>query len=181
MKLQPPNSAWCGPTALQNALRILGKRLGINRVAKACQLKTRQDHADQGRLMVAIEELGFRYEEIRQQSPTLARIELNGGIPVGKEEEEATYEGFRYNQLIKLRGKRPVLLCEQDYEHWVCVYPTFDRNYFFLFDSENTPTNTKENGCHVVHWNTLVKRWRMAGRKMESVNDCAFYGIRVMR
>ena len=91
-KYQPRGSPLCGPTALRNALYVLGKRVSIQRCIDYCAL---DNYADQFALMRGIHEFQYVYSEFQTNERNQALRWVLDGI---------------------------CLLCIDDWSHWITTY-----------------------------------------------------------
>lgn len=137
MLYQPPGSPWCGPTAIANALRALGKKLPLEPIVKLCG--TTPNGTDAPQMKHALWTLGYQYEECGVSDDRLARGWLISHVSLG----------------------HPVILCVDNWEHYVCVVGQIGQRYL-LCDSENDPKNTAENGIHALTIRTICRRWKAA-------------------
>lgn len=143
---------WCGPAAIQNALRALGRRVSQESVAALCG--TTEDGTDEADMLAALDRMDLVYSQFL--------------------ESERQVAGYWLTQRIA-RGM-PVLICVDAWSHWVCVVG-MSGDRLILVDSERTKENTRENGCHILTMKTVLRRWR-AGRKVAG-GEGRFYGISI--
>lgn len=143
---------WCGPAALQNALRIYGKKVSQKRIADLAG--TTENGTTQYGLMAAIEALGFRYEEMRYNESNTAGLNIE-------------------------ICEAPVLACVENWEHWVTI-STINTSRFIYIDPARTKANLAEHLVHIVTWQTLERRWRAAAKVQTDPTDCTYYGIVVL-
>ena len=141
---------WCGPTAIQNALRALGRRVGQESIAALCG--TTEEGSDESDLLRGLGRMEIPCTVFEDSDPKVARYWLDK----------------------KLNQGYPVLLCVDHWDHWVCVIGAAGDRYI-LIDSERTPNNLRENGVHVLVPKTVLRRWR-AGRKVCGGGE-RFYAI----
>jgi len=146
------NPAWCGPAALQNALKIHGVRVGQGKLAKL--LGTSDDGTDEHDLIGALDRLGCQWHELNTRNKNEAR-----------------------RWLIKFAPVAPLLLCVDSWDHWITVAGCCGPR-LWLLDSSNEPWNT----CGLGRWpltpKTILKRWRATRRA--AVGDGLYYGIAVL-
>lgn len=130
----------CGPTALQNALRCFGVKLGIDELVRLCG--TTPDGTDENGIKSAISGLGYRFIECSTNERTEAREWLRVCFEEG---------------LV-------VIACTNHHEHWVCICrgPLCDR--VLLIDSDRTRANLAENGVHSITIEKALNRIRAAKR-----------------
>jgi hypothetical protein len=141
---------WCGPAALQEALRVLGVRVGQAKLAKvigACP----EEGSDEHDILQALTKLGCQFSEFSTNRRNDAR-----------------------DWLTNWAYTTPLLLCVDDWDHWVLVAGGCGPR-LFLFDSADSPWNKAQNGPWPLLPTTILKRWR-AARRNRRAGDL-FYGI----
>jgi ABC-type bacteriocin/lantibiotic exporter with double-glycine peptidase domain len=143
---------YCGPAALQTALQVHGKRLGQDRLAKLCG--TDEDGTDEHGLISAITELGFGFEELCIRDKNEARSALLRFAPVA-----------------------PIILCVDDYDHWVVVAGQCGRR-LWLFDSTREPWNAHNLGRQCLLPKTITRRWKASKRATE--DGASYYGLAIL-
>jgi len=142
---------WCGPASLQNAFRCLGKKISQRAIAEACE--TSLEGTDEFALQRGITALGFRFQQYSgnwsasAHSWICSRINHNG----------------------------PVLLCIDDWTHWVAVVSYFPGSYLVI-DPARTKSCRAENHAIVLSVKALDRRWR-ASWKVQDGKDPTYYGI----
>jgi ABC-type bacteriocin/lantibiotic exporter with double-glycine peptidase domain len=144
----------CGPAALQNACRALGLRIGQERVARLCG--TSCDGTDEAGILTGIDALGLGREELRSRDVREARAWLHE----------------------QLRAGRPVLLCVDEWQHWVALVGLLGGNSGWrtvLVDSAVNAYNRAENGVHLVDARRLIRRWRASRRT--AGHEPPFYAV----
>lgn len=148
----------CGPVCLQNALRAIGVRVGEKRLAAMCGCCA--EGTDEANLVGAIEALGLTPAVISTSNVGEARRQLRDA----------------------LLGGAPVLLCVDEWNHWITVIGVLGAAGDWravVIDSSRVTYNRAENGVHVVRASRLLRRWR-AGRRTAG-GEPVFYGIAVAR
>jgi ABC-type bacteriocin/lantibiotic exporter with double-glycine peptidase domain len=125
----------CGPAAIVNALRVLGRRVPERRIRPLCG--TTEEHGtDEDGIKSCLTELGYSHHEFLTPSRKDGIIRLSGSLNEG-----------------------PVIICVDSWQHWVVVIGRIgDR--FILIDSTNTVRNKAENGVAVMGRRDLMKRWK---------------------
>lgn len=140
---------FCAPAALQIALRFWGLRKGQETLARLAQ--TTPDGTDEQGIIGAATALGFHPSEVHTGSRKEAR-----------------------DWLLTTASVAPLILCVDQWEHWVCVAGQCgDR--VTVFDPSVEIWNTKTRGVWPVSVSTLLKRWRAAGTKK------GYYGIAIVK
>jgi ABC-type bacteriocin/lantibiotic exporter with double-glycine peptidase domain len=124
----------CGPAAIVNSLRCFGVRVSQKRVIKLAG--TDEDTGtDEYGILSALTALGF------------------SGTPyAGKTKTDAL------TWLTHALGSGPVIICVNNWDHWVTVIAKSVDKYVVI-DSSNTLHNKRENGVHVYSSRELVKKW----------------------
>ena len=139
----------CGPSALVNAARTLGKRVSEKR-ARSLSSCTEEAGADEVGLIAAARSLGLTATSHHSA------------------EGSAAWAFVRANVL----DGHPCLICVDSWGHWVTVVGIVgDR--VILVDPANTKKNMGENGVHSLSRTDLYKRWRCP-RELEP-----FYAIAI--
>ena len=154
MKLQRYNHPWCGPTALQNALRGLG--LFINQYELVHLCDTDDDGTDEKGLQQAIERLPVEASEISSFNPWEAIATLDQGLRCGK----------------------AAVICVDNFDHWVAVIGRLGSRYIVI-DSTNEEWNTREQGCWSVSVQDLVQKWKASPTAADG--EAPFYGLLIER
>jgi len=155
MKLQRYGSPWCGPTALQNALRSLGLFISQEELVHLCNTSD-EDGTDEKGMMQALDRLPVDYYQIHDFNGTAALSSLDCSLSCGE----------------------PAIICVDDWEHWVVVIGKLGVRYI-IFDSTNDDWNREEQGCWSVDADTLIKKWRCSDEHADG--EAPFYGITVCR
>ena len=131
MSFRPqPNDWTCGPFALKHALIALGRRVESEELARIAGTHW-WSGTDEVRLARAARAQDCDLPVIRHRRPEKARIEL----------------------LAYLRKKLPVLLCVDNWSHWIVVL-TYEKGQFVVIDSLLEPV------LNVLTWPQLLRRWR---------------------
>ncbi len=146
------NAQSCAAAALQNALRVLGVRVGQHRLAKL--IGVTDEGADEMDILQALEELGCR----------VAVFESDRRQDADRWLKEMGYQG-------------PLILCVDNWGHWVSVAGGCSERYW-LFDPSTAPWNAAENGCWPLLSKTITKRWRAARRLRKDGH--LYYGVSVL-
>jgi hypothetical protein len=125
-----PNDWTCGPFALKHALAALGKLVDARDIKEIARSHW-WSGTDEIQLARAAREFDCDLVLERRREPEAAR-----------------------KMLIKfLREQTPVLLCVDEWTHWITVVRHEDRR-FVIIDSEDDPV------LNVVTWQQLRTRWR---------------------
>lgn len=125
-----PNEWTCGPFALKHALVTLGRLVSGERLAKQAGTAWWSGTAELG-LAAAARKNDCELESARTRNRDQARRTLSAYLKRGI----------------------PVLLCVDDWEHWITVVRQ-DRLSFVIIDSNLDPV------LDVVTWPQLERRWR---------------------
>ena len=129
---------WCGPAALQNALRCFGKKVSQTRIARLSGASAKNGTGTQG-IIDAARALGFTAEVMAtgdEWGLELRSRLVTGCIPI---------------------------ICVDGWSHWVAVIGvrySADSVYFVVIDSDRTKANKSENGVVVVDSKQLNVWWR---------------------
>jgi hypothetical protein len=123
-----PNSYECGPFALKHALLVLGVFESERRLARLAG--TDRGGTDEAQLARAAQRLGFELPTERVHDAREARRALSERLGAGN----------------------PVLLCVDQWEHWITVAGESDGR-LVVFDS------AVPGVVHVVEWDALCARW----------------------
>ncbi len=142
-----PNEWTCGPFALKHALVALGR--GVD--AKHIQIAAKShwwSGTDEIQLARAAREFDTDLLLERRRDPDEAR-----------------------KLLVKyLREQTPVLLCVDDWTHWITVVRHEDRR-FVVIDSELDPV------LNILTWAQLRARWRYYDRAYDAVDPPVLYDL----
>ena len=156
---------WCGPASIQNALRATGVKVGQARIARLCGIdgEADTDGEVEVKLLKGIKALGYDCEVIETDVWNEAQTAIDSHV------------GQRGN---------PVLVCIQDWSHWVCVTGGLGcqgRMRYVMLDPARLEFNKDENGVHVWGSKKLLKEWRAAHRttRSDGVSLDAYYGIAI--
>lgn len=126
----------CGPAALVNAARALGKKISERKIRGRAGT-TQAEGTDEFGLIAAARELGFS---------AVQNYSVDG---------QAAWAFVRANIL----DGRPCLLCIDLWDHWVTAIGLIgDR--VIVVDPSNATTNRREQGVHCLTRKNLLKRWR---------------------
>jgi hypothetical protein len=107
-----PNPWQCGPFALKHALLTLGVNADVARLTRLAGSHWRSG-TDEVQLARAARHYGCRFPTVRRHDPDRARVEMNR----------------------HLRRGIPVLLCVQEWAHWVTVVRQ-ERGKYIVLDSQ---------------------------------------------
>jgi len=80
--------------------------------------------------------------------------------------------------LKKFTPVSPVLLCVDNWGHWVTVAGVCGRRVC-LHDSLKVPHNVEMGGTHWLRLSTVTRRWRAARRRIREGGEL-YYGIAVL-
>jgi ABC-type bacteriocin/lantibiotic exporter with double-glycine peptidase domain len=143
----------CGPAALQNALKALGKHVPQQKLAEIAGT-TEAEGTDEYGLQRAILEYGFGFDPISCVEPRVAFARLYGALLMG----------------------RPVLLCVDRWSHWVTAVGIVGTRVLVV-EPGGYPWTVRENGLLVLPKDRLCRRWwaarRVAGKQPP------YYGIAI--
>lgn len=126
-------SGYCGITAINNALRCLGKKVPEKSIACHISTDIEKHGTNETELKTAIEGVGYTWVE----------------ISTNKQEEA----------LLQLDASFPSILCIDGWSHWVTVIGKVGGRYIVV-DPSRTKANLVENGVHVMAPKELVRRWK---------------------
>ncbi|RMH39266.1 MAG: hypothetical protein D6689_17110 [Deltaproteobacteria bacterium] len=146
-----PNDWTCGPFALKHALVTLGRLCDEDQIASIAHPHW-WSGTDEVRLAKAAREFDCDLPAIRRRDPDLARGAL-----------------VRY-----LRDRIPVLLCVDDWGHWITVV-NHESNRFVVLDSNHDPV------LNVVEWPRLRNRWCYLDWEYDEDNPPALYDLHPVR
>lgn len=144
---------WCGPAALQNALKALRKHVTQDKCAELAGTDT--EGTDDEGLKRAVVALGLGVDEISCVEPSVAFARLYGALLVG----------------------RPVVLCVDRWSHWVTAIGVIGTSVL-LAEPGRYPYATRENGLLVLDKGRLCKRWRAAHR-ITGAGGPRYYGLAI--
>ncbi len=142
-----PNDWSCGPFALKHALISLGKLADANELARVAGTHW-WSGTNEIRLARAARAHDCDLIAVRKRSPDLARKEL----------------------IARLAGGTPVLLCVDDWGHWITVVH-HDRAGFVILDSSLDPV------LDILTWSQLNRRWRYLDRDYDADEPPALYDL----
>ncbi len=143
----------CGPSSIVNALRCFGVNKSESTIARYCGT-TAAKGTDQHGIRQGIARAGYSSEEWHDHFTETSAQWLVQTLLVGS----------------------PVILCVDDWEHWVCCTHGYRPGAVFLFDSAVNCANTAENGVHSMNIPQVMKRWG-AKKKYTSTYEYRYYGI----
>ena len=142
---------YCGPASLQNALRCVGVIVGQHKLAAMCG--TTDEGTDEYGLLTAA--AGFAVE-----TSTICAVS-------GRDAINAVDTGL---------GLGPVILCVEQWGHWVCLIGKVGARYI-LSDPARTEVNKAEAGVQVLTRKALLRKWSASRRTRE--NGPEYYGIAI--
>lgn len=148
------NSASCSAAAIQNALRVFGVRVGQHKLTKIVGCCP-EDGADEHDVLQALGRLGCTVDIFETDKKRYAEQWL----------QSMSYAG-------------PLLLCVDDWFHWVCVAGGCNKR-LWLYDPSTEPWNVAENGSWPLLPKTILKRWK-AARRRKVEEGCLYYGIAIL-
>jgi hypothetical protein len=146
-----PNDWSCGPFALKHALVALGRLVDEDKIATIARTHW-WSGTDEIRLARAARAFDCDLESVRTLDADKAR-----GILVKK-----------------LRGGSPVLLCVDQWEHWITVVG-HETSKFVIIDSDLDPV------LDVVTWPQLRKRWEYLDVDYDEENPPTIYDLFAVR
>lgn len=132
--VRDPDVWSCGPASLLNALEVLHQPTSLARVRELCG--TTEEGTDEEDLKRAALALGLAVDE---WSSAVCR---------------ATQRWLR----ASLLAGRPVLLCVDRWEHWVCAVGLVGADYL-VFDPARDQLNLLRSGLAVARFADLRRRW----------------------
>lgn len=141
----------CGPAAVVNAARAVGKRIAESRVRKLSGT-TKRDGTDEHGLITGIRGAGLT------ATPHWSTIDTTAWAFV------------RSNVL----DGRPCLLCIDNWGHWVTAIGLVG-DHVLIADPTSATINQNENGIHSFARRQLIKRWK------HRLEEEPFYAIAVGR
>lgn len=150
MRFQSENYS-CGAAAVVNALRCLGVKVPERRVSSVART-SEENGTDENGVMDAAREFGAaaaKFENVSQK------------------------DAWRWLKSSLLEGK-PVILCIDNWQHWVTAVGLLGDGSVVIVDSANTVSNMSENGTHVMKRATFMKKW-----KHRNMNQ--FFGISISK
>jgi len=139
MKLQDDNYS-CGPCAIHNALKALGRDIPVDEIEDLAGT-TQRDGTDEWDIKAALNALGFDAEVIDVDDDDRFWFQIL--LAVGGDDGHAD----------------PVIINTDSEEHWVAAVGMFGER-LIVFDSDNTRENWSESGVHVLDKEELFE---MAG------------------
>lgn len=144
---------YCGPASLQNALALYGVDASQKKLAELAGT-TSEAGTDEFGMMRAIDAMGFRHIEIRENKPQLA--------------------------LYAIDLRWPVILCIDSWTHWSLVIP--GRGRYILVDPANVARSraAKHSPAKVVTERMLLRRWAASISDLEPGYP-RYYGIGLIR
>lgn len=140
---------------MQIALRFYGLRRGQAGLAKI--IGTTEDGSDHHDLIHALSAVGLHPNEFSTNNTNEAR-----------------------KWISDLACIVPLLICVDDWEHWVCVAGQC-ANRVTLYDPDpDQPQNRLVNGATPLRIKTVLKRWKAARSLAKQEGEPVYYGIAVL-
>lgn len=149
------NEYYCGPAALQNALRVLKHSVSQERIADLAGT-TQAEGTDEEGLKRAALAVGAELDEFGYNEPAKAWGHLAYNLMVG----------------------RPTLLCVDRWTHWVTAIGLCG-SVIILAEPARVGYSARENGILVVHRERFLRRWRAGRTKHRGLDEPRYYGIGV--
>ena len=146
---------YCGPAALQNALKALRKHVTQDRIAELAGTSPAEGTDEDGIKRATIA-LGYGVDEIATDDRARARNLLTGSLLVG----------------------RPVLLCVDRWGHWVTAI-AMAGTAVVVAEPARFPHTQRENGILVVTQERLLRRWRAGRTRHKGLDRPRYYGIAI--
>lgn len=132
---------WCGPAALQNALLVLGDRVGQHRIAELSG--TTEDGTDEYDLIRAIGLLGYKPDMFATDD---------------------RQEAWLWLRDWPVRGV-PLLICVDNWRHWVTITGRCgDRLNLEDPEQHDAPYNMSQNGVWKPKTESVLRRWKASLR-----------------
>lgn len=126
----------CGPSALLNACRVLGKKVSERKLRPLAECSEENGTNEVG-LISAARNLGYT------------------ATTHSSADQKAAWAFVRSNIL----DGKPVLLCIDNWGHWVTAVGIIG-DQILVIDPANTKKNSDENGIHPMNRRALFKRWK---------------------
>lgn len=145
---------YCGPASVANALEVYKQRVAQEKLATAGG--TTDDGSDEEDIKRMILSEGFEPDEYATDLSVAAF-------------------GWVWNSLLL---GRPVLLCVDRWEHWVCLYGIVGKQVIMM-DPMRTEWNRARHGTYILPREDLLRRWEAAKRVRGKLDR--FYGIGIGR
>lgn len=143
--------SWCGPAAVSYALSLMGHpRVSQRRIATLAG--EQGDGCDEQDLIRALTALQCSYAEFG-----------------------AYHRNEALSYLRRAPGVWPLILCVDNYDHWVCVAGGIGER-LYLFD----PQKGGLGGFKTLRAKTILRRWR-ASQAAAAVEGVPYYAIAIMR
>lgn len=150
---------WCSAAAVQNALRVLGKRTSQAAIADSIKIGDCPegcDHSDCGAdergVMRGLESVGATWTVLETSRRRDAYLWLG------------------------LASQQPLILCVDRWQHWVVVAGRCgDRLY--MLDSWPERYNLAHNGTLPLRRKTILRRWRAS--RWQRVDGAPYYGLAI--
>ena len=141
-----PNDWSCGPFALKHALVALGQMASESEIAKHARTHW-WSGTDEIRLAKAARAYGCELRYVRHRDPERARKELIAALRRG-----------------------PVLLCVDDWGHWIAVL-RHHQGTFVVVDSDLDPV------LNLLTWTKLRRRWRYLDTDYDDLDPPELYDL----
>ena len=146
-----PNDYTCGPFALKHALVTLGRLVDEDKIAVLART-TWWSGTDEIKLARAARAFDCDLPILRTRDPERARRML----------------------LDHMRRRIPVLLCVDDWGHWITAV-RYEGARFVVIDSNLDPV------LNLLSWAQLEKRWRYLDRDYDKIDPPAVYDLHPIR
>jgi hypothetical protein len=146
-----PNDYTCGPFALKHALVTLGRLVDEDRIALVARTHW-WSGTDEIKLARAARAFDCDLPILRTRDPARARRML----------------------LDHLRRRIPVLLCVDDWGHWITAV-RYEGSRFVVIDSNLDPV------LNLLSWAQLEKRWRYLDREYDESDPPSIYDLHPIR
>lgn len=143
----------CGAAAVRNAMRFYGKKVAEHIVRGVCG--TVEDGTDHHGMMRALKKFNYPYTEHKSTD---------------------FFESYRWLH-AELRKGHPVILCTQNWEHWVLAIGSCGPMGVVVFDSSRFKNNTEENGVHIWSYSDLQHEWINTRVHVDIEEDDIFHRI----
>ena len=125
----------CGPATVRNALRCFGIKMNED-IIRALTGTTPHGTKEEGIIRV-FDVFGFNVELIIKSSKKHAYAELDRALKLG----------------------HPVILCAENFDHWVLAVAKFKPGQYLIIDPARTKTVKKENLTLVMPKDQFDKFW----------------------
>ena len=152
-------SPWsCGAAVVRNALRVFKCRVSENEI-RGIAGTTKQFGTSEKGILSAIRAYGFKAVEHHI------------------DDKEEAWE-WLHETLVE--GK-PVILCVENWEHWVVAIGSCGNTGIAVFDSSNFKVNLYENNTHVWDKKHLFHKWWNNRLSVDDEVESRLYAIAVSK